>query len=236
MMLWMLYYVVTRPFLGHSPERAFALRRSWLKHMAYYILNFKVIVKGKPIEKPCLYVSNHRSFTDPLVLCKYLDAFVVAKAEVMNYPIINMGAELTGVLYVKREDRNSRSEVRDNMSKVIKNGYNILIYPEGTIGKYSHTLPFKEGAFREVVSQGFSVVPIAIEYKDQRDIWIYPNFLTQYLYQFTKWKTEVKLTFGSEITGNDGLIVKEKAHQWTNQELASMQKDWTNIEFQIDKV
>jgi len=234
MVLWLMYYLITRPFLGNNPDRAFALRRSWLKYMAYPVLNFKVTIVGKPIDKACLYVCNHRSFSDPLVLCRFLDAFVVAKAEVMNYPIINWGAELTGVLYVRREDRNSRSEVRNNMTKNIKNGYNILVYPEGTIGRFSHTLPFKDGAFREIAAQGFSVVPIAIEYKDQRDIWIHANFITEYLYQFSKLKTEVKLSFGSEITGSDAIIVKEKAYKWINQELLSMQKDWTNIEFQIE--
>jgi 1-acyl-sn-glycerol-3-phosphate acyltransferase len=232
----MLYYLVTRPFLKHTPERAFALRRSWLKNVAFRVLNFKVTVEGRPFDKSALYVSNHRSFSDPLILCRYLDAFIVAKAEVMKYPIINLGAELTGVLYVKREDKISRSDVRDNMTKVMRQGYNILIYPEGTIGRYSYTLPFKEGAFKETVTQGFSVFPVAIEYKDQRDIWIYANFLTQYLHQFSKWKTEVKLSFGSEIIENDGAKAKEKARDWINKELVTMQKDWTEIEFQTEQV
>ena len=85
--------------------------------MCHPILNMHVIIEGKPHDKPALYVCNHRSFADPLAILPYLDAYVIAKAEVASYPIINKGAELTGVLYVKREDSQSRNAVRDKMVK-----------------------------------------------------------------------------------------------------------------------
>ena len=92
MLLSIVSYTLLRLFVKHTPEKAFKLRKLWLSYIAYPILNLKVQLKGRPTQSPALYVCNHRSFADPLVLCKYLDAFVIAKAEVADYPIINKGA------------------------------------------------------------------------------------------------------------------------------------------------
>ncbi|MBK8699860.1 MAG: 1-acyl-sn-glycerol-3-phosphate acyltransferase [Saprospiraceae bacterium] len=175
MIFIMISYAVTMLWRKHSPERAFALRKTWLTYFGHPILNIHVEVSGGPIQEPALYVSNHRSFADPVILCRYLDAYVIAKAEVASYPVINKGAELTGVLYVKRDDSKSRNEVRDLMVQTIKKGYNVLVYPEGTVGIQSKTLPFKVGSFMEAARNGIPVVPIAIEYRSEKDLWLIPQ-------------------------------------------------------------
>ena len=214
-----------------SPERAFGLRRHWIKYIGHPILNIHVEVEGQPISSPALYVCNHRSFADPVVVCRYLDAYVIAKAEVASYPVINKGAELTGVLYVKREDKTSRDAVRDMMINTIKKGYNVLIYPEGTVGVNSKTLPFKSGSFIEAANNDIIIVPVAIEYRVAEDLWLIPNFIKQYLVQFAKWRTDVKLCFGPPIVEKDGMKAKEMAQEWIDNKKAEMRVNWCKIDF-----
>ena len=169
MILFLLFYAISRIFLKHTKASGLNLRRYWITYMAYPILNLNVEVNGRPHDKSALYVCNHRSFTDPIVISKYLNAFVIAKAEVASYPVINKGAEVTGVLYVERENKNSRTETRKAFVDVVNAGHNILIYPEGTISTKREPLPFKKGTFFEAAKENIIVVPVAIEFKDEKE-------------------------------------------------------------------
>ncbi|MBK9567050.1 MAG: lysophospholipid acyltransferase family protein [Saprospiraceae bacterium] len=229
MVIFMLFYGISCIFKKHTSNRAFKLRKVYLKYWCIPILNIKVEKHGKPSEIPSLYVSNHRSFADPIVLCRYIDAFVIAKAEVMNYPIINKGAELTGVIWVNRLDQHSRNHTRSKMVETIQGGFNVLVYPEGTVGKLAHTLPFRKGTFIEAGENNTPVVPVAIEFKSEKDLWVLEKFLPQYFYQFSKWKTEVKLSFGEPLNKSDGLQLHHISHDWINLEVKKMQKDWSEV-------
>lgn len=227
MLFFIFCYWVSCFFFKHTKQRALNLRANYLKYVAVPVLNIKIIKEGAPYDKTALYVANHRSFADPLVICKYLHAFVIAKAEVANYPIINKGAELTGVIWVDRNNKDSRTATREKLTETIDQGFNILVYPEGTVGTHKNTLPFRKGTFIEAAENNIPVVPIAIEFRSDKDLWIKPKFVPQYLYQFSKWKTEVKLKFGSPITNQDGELLHQEAYDWINKELNEMQKDWS---------
>lgn len=227
MTFFMLGYGISCIFKPHSKERALTLRQNYLRYLCIPILNIKVILEGRPQDMPALYVGNHRSFTDPLVLCAHLKAFVIAKAEVAHYPVINKGAELTGVIWVDRNNKDSRSLTRDKMVKTIKKGFNILVYPEGTVGIDRNTLPFKKGTFIEAANNNIPVIPVAIEFKSPRDMWVIHGFIGQYFYQYSKWKTEVKLSFGPVLTSTIGEELHQQSYNWVNAELTNMQKNWS---------
>lgn len=235
MLIWLLVYGASCIFRKHTVDTAMRLKRHWLKNIAYPVLNLHVIIQGRPLDKAAIYVCNHRSFLDPVVVLRYLDAFVIAKAEVAKYPIINKGAEITGVLYVNRESKDSRNEVREKMIETIKSGHNVLVFPEGTVGVLKGTLPFRSGTFFEAVENGIKVVPIALDFKDERDLWLKRNLLKQYLSQFSKWKTEVKLTFGPPLAAETGETLKEKAFDWVNNTIFEMQRDWSQIDYEKHK-
>jgi 1-acyl-sn-glycerol-3-phosphate acyltransferase len=229
MIIYMVVYGISCIFISHSKSRALNLRKHYLKYFCIPILNIKIENTGMPIDRPALYVCNHRSFADPIVICKYLKAFVIAKAEVMNYPIINKGAELTGVIWVDRQDQDSRNHTRSKMVETIQDGFNILVYPEGTVGKEKHTLPFRKGTFKEAALNNIPVVPVAIEFQSKRDLWVMEKFLPQYLHQFSKWQTKVKISFGPQLSGTSGEDLHHEAHKWINHEITSMQKGWSEF-------
>jgi len=231
MALCLLGYAITRVFWKHTRTSGLKLRKFYIKYMAFPILNLKVELVGEPIDTAALYVCNHRSFVDPAVISKFLNAFVIAKAEITNYPVINKGAEVTGVIWVERTDRKSRANVRKAFVDVVKGGHNILVYPEGTISLTKKTLPFKVGTFKGAAKEGLTVVPVALEYKSDKDLWRINNIVGQYLSAFGKWKTETKLTFGPPMKMEDGAILADKCESWVNEELARMHEDWSEMNF-----
>ena len=220
-------YVLSLIFTKGSRERTFRLRRNYLGLITRYILNVKMEVKGQPIEESALYVCNHRTFSDPAITSIFLNAFVIAKAEIANYPLINKGAEMTGVIWVKRENRDSRRATRQALVDTVQSGYNVLVYPEGTTNDQKNTLRFLDGTFREMAQIEKPVVPIALEYRDTKDLWKNRSLAAQYFRQFSAWKTEIKMEIGPAFRDTDGIVLARKCANWTNEKINEMQAGWS---------
>ena len=232
MAMFLLTYAVSCIFKKNTPERAFRLRRRWLTWMAMPVMGIKVEVEGKFEQTPALYVCNHRSFSDPIINLAFIDAYIVAKAEIANYPVINKGAEMTGVLWVKRDSLLSRKNTRESIVKAMLDGYNVIVYPEGTVGITPHTRKFSKGTFAEAAKYGIAVVPIALEYRDTKDMWQNRSLPNQYFRQFGKGKTYVKMSIGAPIRSDEGAVLVEKSHTWINNKLAEIQKDWSRVDWE----
>jgi len=233
MVIYMLLYSVTLLFRKHTPEAAFRLRRAWMK-IGNPIMGNKIDLKGSPVEEPAIYMSNHRSFSDPLLQAVAFDSFIIAKAEVANIPIMHQAAKLTGIIYVKRESHASRKATLIELVNTIKDGYNVLIYPEGTTGDLLTTKPFKMGAFKSAVMNNFAVVPVAIEYKKLKDHWQNRSLISHFFKQYAKWRTPVKISIGPPLKGDDPESLMQKTKVWIDAELLRMQENWQEKQSTID--
>lgn len=223
--LYLSGYAISNIFKKHTKERAFALRRAWLK-LANPILGNRIEFKGQAVPGAALYISNHRTFSDPIIQTLILDAFIIAKAEVGNIPVLSKGAEVTGIIYVKRESLKSRKETRNTLLQTLQNGHNVLVYPEGTVGVKAHTKPFKKGTFNTAATYNFPVVPIAIEYKKEVNRWQNRSLAEQYFRQYGKWKTNIKVEIGPAFRSDDGKQLTKECHDWINAKLNEMQDGW----------
>ncbi len=209
-----------------TKARAYKLRRIYL-NFCLPILGVRIdAFKGKPSDKTALYVCNHRSFSDPIIVCKFIDANVIAKAEVADLPLIHTGAKLTGVTYVKREDVNSRKSTRKTLVKLLMDDINVLVYPEGTTSGEEKTLEYRMGSFKEAAENNFVVVPIALEYKKQRDLWVANGLVAQFFKQYSKLSTHVKMEIGGEYSSNDPEYLRDACMNWTNEAIEKMHQGW----------
>jgi 1-acyl-sn-glycerol-3-phosphate acyltransferase len=92
--------------------------------------------------RPIVYVSNHSSWLDILVLGGRLDACFISKEEVANWPLVNWIARLGRTVYVNRR-RASTARERDEMRARLAGGDNLILFPEGTTSDGSRVLPFR---------------------------------------------------------------------------------------------
>lgn len=226
MIVYLIVYLATSIVYKRTPERDFRLRKNYLK-LVNPLLGVKMEVTGSPIDEPCLYVSNHRSFIDPFVVSPSVEVFFIAKAEVGKMPILSIGFDVTGVILVDRDNQNSRSNTRVKMVEKINAGYNVLIYAEGTTGAYQQTKPFKMGTFSEASKNGFKIVPVSIEYKTKKDRWASGPIATQYFRQLGKWRTDVKLHFGDAYYSEDRRELSSYIKEEINKNLTLLQHNWT---------
>ena len=174
-------------------------------------LRIKIHMSGVPQDGNYLFIGNHRSYIDPVVAAYFVAFMPVAKAEVSSWPLIGFGAKITGIVYVKREEKNSRADTRTAVREALKKGYPVLIYPEGTTTDEHKTRPFRAGTFQIAAEENVPVVPISIEYGDKTATWIGKDtFIPHFIRCFSHWQMDVFIHFGEPIFEKEGesLMVK----------------------------
>lgn len=226
---WMLLLAIESLFLGKTTERGYKYRRRWAKSTMFFVgIKVEEII-GK-IETPnALIISNHRTLLDPVVQCAFIEANIIAKAEVGNLPVISQGAQMTGIIFVKREKLKSRLAARETTKDILMNGGKVLVYAEGTTGTNRHSDKFKPGTFTIAAEEGIPVVPVAIEYPERKDYWFQESMGKQMLGQIGRWRTRVKVRIGDPIKDDDTLILLEKTQSFIDNSLLDMQKNWSEI-------
>jgi lyso-ornithine lipid O-acyltransferase len=199
-------------------------RQRIARHLVWF-LNIKIQESGTPIDGNFLFISNHRSYADPIIAACSVAFMPVAKAEVANWPLIGWGARITGVLYVKRENKQSRADTRTAIREGLKAGDPVLIYPEGTTGSGFLTLPFRVSAFQVAAELGISVVPITLHYGDPEDSWGgKESFVKHFLHTFSKPKMNVWIDFGAPISDEDWEQLLAKTQNAINAKLVELQE------------
>ncbi len=131
------------------------------------ICGFRIEIVGTPCKlSPALYVANHASYFDIMVLGSLLDAAFIAKKEVAAWPGIGFLATLAGTVYVERRARHSRTQRDEMKSKLDNERQSLILFPEGTSSDGRSVLPFKSALFSVAESGGSSlpVQPISLAY------------------------------------------------------------------------
>ncbi|MDF2878756.1 MAG: 1-acyl-sn-glycerol-3-phosphate acyltransferase [Clostridia bacterium] len=130
--------------------------------------NVTVEVTGQeylPSEGPVLYVANHKSLFDIVVLVSLIDdpCIFIGKKEVSKMPLIGKWFDALGCIYIDREDiRQSLQAIMAGIGE-LKGGQSVVIFPEGTRTSDKGIKDFKEGSFKLASKTRVPIVPIALQ-------------------------------------------------------------------------
>ncbi len=134
------------------------------------LLGYPVQIENKQIKpnqdsSPMIYVCNHASYIDPILLLSVLPTkvHVVAKNEVMHWPLLGRALKKLGYPSVERLDVSKSLSATQAITESIKQGYSVIIFPEGTFTYATGLRPFKLGAFKIAVDRGVPICPIALQ-------------------------------------------------------------------------
>jgi len=194
-------------------------------------LNYKVEVIGKfPRDRNYLFVGNHRSSLDPFVCLAYLEANPVSRGDVRNYPFLGKGAEITGIIFVNKESKASKSAAKQAIGDALKEGKSIMIYPEGKTGAQPLTATFQKGSFDLAAELNIPVIPFIMEYKSLNDYWDHQDTMAgHYFKNLAKAKTYVRLSIGDVIHGDNSWALLRQSQQWMNDEIIRVRSDWGGL-------
>jgi lyso-ornithine lipid O-acyltransferase len=155
-------HLIWRIFSRRSP---FAI---WFLRGAGWAAGARVIVKGRPIRHKALYIANHVSWLDILVLAGKSGTAFVAKADMESWPVLGWLANQNNTVYVKREDPRDVKNQANDLQKALLGNQPVTLFPEGTTANGLELLPFRSSLIASVVPapEGISIQPVAIDYGD----------------------------------------------------------------------
>ena len=118
-----------------------------------------------PQDTAVVFIGNHQGYLDIPVLLGYLNkpmAFI-AKKELLKVPLLAEWMKLMKCTFLDR--KNMRQSVRaiQDAIETVKEGYSLVIFPEGTRSRGDDMGEFKAGSFKLPVKAGAPIIPVTID-------------------------------------------------------------------------
>ena len=161
-----IYTSVAVRFKPVAERPAFRARRQQIgSRRLCRAMGFRVQLRGAPpAGRPMLYVSNHLSAFDPLILGGQMPVAFAGKAELRAWPLIGWVCATHGMIFVDRDRRTSTTSFVEQVQAKLQAGVSVLVFPEGTTGLGETVKPFKTGAFEAVARRADgAVLPLFID-------------------------------------------------------------------------
>lgn len=137
-------------------------------------------------DKPVIFAANHSAFCDIPIALQAIGEHAYPLVGKQNMGILDkIFFSLNGTVWVDRQSRESRAEVKVLLIKLLHKGCRILWFPEATWNLTANLLmlPMRWGIIDVAHRSGAQIVPLALEYD--------------------RGKRVCRVKFGRPITGRD---------------------------------
>jgi 1-acyl-sn-glycerol-3-phosphate acyltransferase len=135
---------------------------NWLGLVAH-TLGVRTKTFGTALPEKTLFVANHISWLDILILGKLIPVHFLSKHEVKSIPLIGWLATRAGTLYIKRGCKDSASDASSEITSALKQQHNSIIFAEGTTTD-GHVKKFHSRLMQSAIDAHAMVQPVAIFY------------------------------------------------------------------------
>lgn len=203
--------------------KAYIIPKFWHKG-ACTIFGIKINIIGTPYSSSqTIYLTNHLSYFDIVVLGSILKASFVAKEDVESWPVFGFLSHLQQTAFISRSREKAR-QVAGTLEHMIQQEKNLILFPEGTSTDGQNVRPFKSSLFSIAFGKkgeqntAFKIQPITlhvhsanghtIKSQDDRDIYAWHIDMTtpmaKHLWGFAKTKgAEIDLLFHLPMDAKD---------------------------------
>lgn len=137
-------------------------------------LGYSVEVRGRErfrsVQEPCLLISNHNMHLDQSVLLRAMPhgfrqrvAIAAAASDIFGNRFRGFGASFLGNAFPFAKEGSGVRESLEYVAKMLDEGWNVMIFPEGKLTVMGPTQPFKSGTGLLAVETGVPVLPMRID-------------------------------------------------------------------------
>lgn len=144
-----------------------------LHHMARFWAKIHLVTAGVRVsvaglEKiqsaPYIVMCNHQSALDIYALLNALPLQFkwIAKRELFFIPFLGWAMKRAGYISLDRKNPREALKAIEDAAQKIRNGMNIIIFPEGTRSGDGTLLPFKKGGFSLALRAKTPILPLGI--------------------------------------------------------------------------
>lgn len=153
----------------HGVWRLFGQRSPWPQRFLFLAgraAGARVRTIGQPVAHQVLYIANHLSWLDILVIAGETGSAFVAKADMAPWPVIGWLATLNNSVYVQRDQRLSAHVQAQMIRNALESRQPLTLFPEGTTGNGLELLPFRSSLVAAVTPppEGVTIQPLVIDY------------------------------------------------------------------------
>jgi len=146
-----------------------SFNRGWSKFsMFLWGIPIEVVHEsGAPVAQPCVYVSNHSSYVDIMLLFRTIPGYLnmMGKDSLTRVPLWGPMFAKT-YISVNRRSAVGRGRAFTQAREALRQGRSLALFPEGTIGPKpgEELLPFQDGAFQLAIAAGVPLVPVGMPF------------------------------------------------------------------------
>lgn len=183
--------------LTRSPSRQLALAGLWYR-LLLWVMNVRVQHRGKYRHQGAMICANHISWLDIPVLGSQIPTYFLSKAELKNVPLLGWMAHRAGTLFIRR-GTGQIAAVKALIETYLSQDHCLTFFPETTTGNGFAIRRFHPRLFSAAIDSGTPVLPVAIEYHEQRQ----PDLLVAFSDEglgtnlwrvLGRWRTDVTVT------------------------------------------
>lgn len=176
--LFMLYMTVSIPaivlvVLAHfwqTPRRRRQLVEPWVRSVLWMIkhvlgIEWRVLGREHIPPRPCVILAKHQSALETFALQEiFTDTIYVYKKELHWLPFFGWGIRLMPFIAIDRSaGKAALEEVAEKGSQRLREGYSVIIFPEGTRVAPGERKRYKIGGAWLAVAAQAPVVPVALD-------------------------------------------------------------------------
>jgi 1-acyl-sn-glycerol-3-phosphate acyltransferase len=141
----------------------------WPRHFLGWVgraAGVRLRTTGTPLSRNVLFLANHLSWLDIMVVAGATGAAFVSKDDVARWLVIGWLARLNNTVFVARSDRRAVRGQAESLRAALASEQPVALFPEGTTEGGVTILPFRASllAALQPPLPGVKVQPIALDY------------------------------------------------------------------------
>ena len=181
----------------------------WWSKRTTEILGITIAQKGKHINSTSLFVSNHISFLDIVILASVFPVTFLSKSTIRYWPVFGFLAYGFGVIFIQRNNKKVLHTVTNSLTTALKQKRSFVLFPEGTTTTGRAVGKFHSSLFQAAINAAKPVQPVALRYHnngefDDSSSYIgKDNFIITLISILAKSKTEVEVTICDAINSDN---------------------------------
>ncbi len=164
--IFIFWWLLLLPQYRRIPSSYWIFIRPWVFFVNKVALLMRLRIIGKENidrNRVALYISNHQSWIDIPVLIGYTGTPGISKQEVMLIPFIGILTAYGGAVFFDRRSTSARIQIIKKVLDVLKKGYPLCLFPEGTRSTDGSILDPNLALVKMCFKNNIDVVPCVIE-------------------------------------------------------------------------
>ena len=122
-------------------------------------------LENVPKDRAVLFVSNHQGNFDIPIIMTQIDKNkgFIAKVELQKIPLLRTWMKHMNCVFIERGNQRKAAEAILDGVKILKSGFSMILFPEGTRSKCSTLGEFKPASLKLATKSKVPIVPITIK-------------------------------------------------------------------------